>query len=931
MQKNYSNTNRKNMWVRRLGTIVVAIAIMLGGINFFGAFARIGSLDNLPNKAFADAGVSSVPTTLAELKAMSVENIAGLSKFDARDFNLVTPVRDQVSSKLCWAYSTIAVSETSILYSGIDSSVTKDTLKLSAENLGYSRFTRPADPLGNVAEVSGSSSATNWQAEAGESRIAIDILSEWCGAVSESCQFDVNGFLNAEYKLVEAVKISEADLDGNAGDTDDEKIQNNNARILAIKQAIAKYGAVTFSYNNASDNMQYYNPNSVTSTESFPHACAIIGWDDNIEKTSFQPGEASQNGGWIVKNSYSSLPYLYLSYDVRSDNCYALKYEKADSLDNNYFYDRIVNDKENVSSNITQMQNVSKVANIFEVKGEKAGCGEYLKSVSVSTNAKNTSAKISVFTGVTAGAPESGTKAYEKTVSFLNAGQNYVTLDNFVRLTKGELYSVVVELSDSLQTNGNKYVEVYTGVGNSYKNSGESWSKMNGVARVKAYTKMTELKDIKDAIINLPTAVSYVYDGSEHQPNIRVSYGAGASQVDLVLGRDYTVEYTNNIFASTNATVEISGIGEYYGTKSRTFTIQKAECPEIESSSIMQNSSGQLVITPNESARKLSDIQLPENWAWENGNITLSYLDQKVSARYIGSDGSSFKELQKEIWIKGIPSLAPKVDDEEILNRPTPTSPTNKKENDNSSVDPQNVIIILIVIFLAINIGIVVWINIVKNRRHIAMYEKKNSEKINEENDAENGENIKSAENSAMGQASYSTNVGQMQGMKTFQGGVQQNSIPQNTSPYSGVQQNGMRNNFQGSGMQQGGMQQGGMTQNAMPQGQVVNNMPQQMPPQQPQQVQPQQQWQSQQPQQVQSQPQQQWQSQQPQQVQPQITNQQPLPTQQPQQQVVNNMPQQVQPQQPQQVQVAQQPVQSLQNNTQNQGLANGQNPTAPQ
>ena len=66
-----------------------------------------------------------------------------------------------------------------------------------------------------------------------------------------------------------------------------------------MKRAIVKYGAVTFSYNNARE-AERYNPNNDKSGQ--PHACTVIGWDDTLSAESFVPGGAKLNGGWLVKN-----------------------------------------------------------------------------------------------------------------------------------------------------------------------------------------------------------------------------------------------------------------------------------------------------------------------------------------------------------------------------------------------------------------------------------------------------------------------------------------------------------------------------------------------------------------------------------------------------------------------------------------------------
>ena len=106
-----------------------------------------------------------------------------------------------------------------------------------------------------------------------------------------------------------------------------------------MKRAIVKYGAVTFSYNNVRE-AYYYNPSKESG--SSPHACTIIGWDDTIPAENFYPSKTTTDGGWLVKNSYSSLPYFYLSYEVTCEQIYAFDYVMNDKYDNNYFYVKVL-------------------------------------------------------------------------------------------------------------------------------------------------------------------------------------------------------------------------------------------------------------------------------------------------------------------------------------------------------------------------------------------------------------------------------------------------------------------------------------------------------------------------------------------------------------------------------------------------------------
>lgn len=62
---------------------------------------------------------------------------------------IITPVKDQGNSNLCWAYSSMAAAEASILKSGIDKTVTKDTLSLNPVRQ-LTECTKGGCPLGNT-------------------------------------------------------------------------------------------------------------------------------------------------------------------------------------------------------------------------------------------------------------------------------------------------------------------------------------------------------------------------------------------------------------------------------------------------------------------------------------------------------------------------------------------------------------------------------------------------------------------------------------------------------------------------------------------------------------------------------------------------------------------------------------------------------------
>lgn len=64
------------------------------------------------------------------------------------------------------------------------------------------------------------------------------------------------------------------------------------------------------------------------------------------------------------------------------------------------------------------------------------------------------------------------------------------------------------------------------------------------------------------------TPSSCIYDGKPQEPKVTISKNG----VDLVEGRDFTVEYQNNTTLG-NARAGISGIGNYYGYFTTSFSI----------------------------------------------------------------------------------------------------------------------------------------------------------------------------------------------------------------------------------------------------------------------------------------------------------------------------------------------------------------------
>lgn len=629
-----------------------------------------------------------------DLTTLTETEICNLDKYDSRDLNIVTNVKDQGSSSLCWAYSAISAAETSILKSNIDTTATKDNLSLSPNSIGYGRFNRQVDPLENCVGASGG----DWLNSSGESNYAGILMSQWWGPISNGLPANTNAYKNTAYKFTNMIKIY------------DDSFYTADIRIAEMKKAIAKYGAITFSYNNLRE-VEFYNPKKETSDNYYFHACTIIGWDDNISADKFVPSGTTLNGGWLVKNSYSSLPYFYLSYECVSSNIYAFEFAKNDEYDFNYFYD------DSLDGGMTEDLKTQYVANVFTAKKGSETQTEYLKAVNVAFACPNTTVTVDIYTNLTDEKdPESGLKQTSKSQFFNHAGYRTIPLDDLVEIENGSKYSIVVRLNS---TSSSPYVSLTIGNNLSYRKvNGSYWSKINNnILRIKGYSvllerKAEELINIQNA--NLSSIDNQTYTGSEIKPNVILTYNSQT----LTENVDYTLTYSNNINVSTSAKITIQGIGKFNGTREEYFTIVKASQPNITVLETIENT---------QNTNLLSDITLPTGYAWANPNYTLKAGVNNVEVVYVGDDKNNFDTTTFIIQITYTQQETENPDNNNTQNpdkdnstdNPT-TPPTDDNGNENlqsSNIQKKSKKVIIIVLISSVSVTIIsVWI-IVKIKR----------------------------------------------------------------------------------------------------------------------------------------------------------------------------------------------------------------------
>lgn len=174
---------------------------------------------------------------------------------------------------------------------------------------------------------------------------------------------------------------------------------------------------------------------------------------------------------------------------------------------------------------------------------------------------------------------------------------------------------------DAVQTCGSRTITVkftVTTAGDYYGNTSE----MN-------YTVSIVGKTVTADMISTIPAVTY--NGAAHEPTLTVKNGS----TTLVKDTDYTVSYSNNTNAGT-ATAKITGIGNYSGTASKMFTINKASITGYQTAA---SAATILANDANNAANKLKTAanlpakvtvtyadgtaELPINWANASENFNV--------------------------------------------------------------------------------------------------------------------------------------------------------------------------------------------------------------------------------------------------------------------------------------------------------------------
>ncbi|MGN8886623.1 C1 family peptidase [Blautia sp. HCP28S3_G10] len=364
------------------------------------------------------------------------------SKYDSRSQNLVTSVKNQSGTNMCWAFSQISNVETSLLSQGLG------TWDLSEEHLAYFWANRVNDPLGNTPNDKinriYTSTPNKGYHESGNGWVSSFFLSTWSGMTTEdklpfsaTCQTYNDSLAYDTDVYMEDAVFSDY----------------SNSR---MKELIMNYNSVSvmiLMYSN------YLNGN--TAAYSYPnggntinHAVTIVGWDDTYSKDNFAAAsKVTSDGAWIVKNSYGTdwgdNGYFYLSYEnTPMKNLVCNTGTTTPLYTNNYFYDGA-----STGSFTWQLSQGDSIASIFTASAGNSK-DEELGEIVLAAKEDNINYQIQVYTDLTDPSnPTSGTPAYEEPMSYTKeySGIDTVTLDTPVTLKAGSRYSVIVTLLSNVK------------------------------------------------------------------------------------------------------------------------------------------------------------------------------------------------------------------------------------------------------------------------------------------------------------------------------------------------------------------------------------------------------------------------------------------------------------------------------------------------
>ena len=384
------------------------------------------------------------------------------SKFDPRNSNYLTDIKNQDRTSLCWMFSAVSLAEqyTSLKYgTKFNISESHGGVALSNKMINgslkgnYGRSSYKGGYYGAAAQY-----ITNWNSP-------LDCDYSWNSCVDENDYSLDKAFENVEEFKNNNTSFVESNSVINVTDT------NYISRdITTMKEAIQNYGAVSINYYSypssysidSSGQKNYYLSEypseaydpyaNIWSTQN--HSVNVVGWDDNYSKNNFGGTQKpSGNGAWLVRNSWGIGEnnvdgYFWLSYEdisylsAENEPSVITGVKRANNNEHMLSYDCMP-----VAGNVSTSKDVY-MTNVYDVSDYK---NDYNKITRVMLYIKSTCCDYSIRivpVGSNSALP-TNLSDYSELATGTYSGEGYLTanLSNPYNLSSYDKYAVVVKLT----------------------------------------------------------------------------------------------------------------------------------------------------------------------------------------------------------------------------------------------------------------------------------------------------------------------------------------------------------------------------------------------------------------------------------------------------------------------------------------------------
>lgn len=261
-------------------------------------------------------------------ESFSYDGYSLATKYDPRESNHLTDIRNQGNVGICWMYAAVSTEEQFIAsrygrkfdVSELHGAVAlSDCIKKENPYQTEAGYYNTGPERGSTESVA-AQYLTNWNTP-----IFYNDVYKWHANISEA-EYPLSIFqerYNRDHNFVEIKDDGDAFTDSKSlfNLTDFRYISKD---IDNVKYAVQNYGAVGAGIFYKTNMVKNVNENEQTlnniSSAYLNHAISIVGWDDDFSKDNFRDGyKPKSNGAWLVKNSWgyqdTRSGYMWISYE----------------------------------------------------------------------------------------------------------------------------------------------------------------------------------------------------------------------------------------------------------------------------------------------------------------------------------------------------------------------------------------------------------------------------------------------------------------------------------------------------------------------------------------------------------------------------------------------------------------------------------------